>query len=418
MRCAGFFLGVLLLCRAGAEGEDVLWLRSGARLRGEIRAVGDGAVRMRPRWAEEETAVPLGQVDSLVVGRGAGVSAERAEHRVWFGNGDRLRGTVTGRDAENFGLRIAEGAELTVRKDQVVRVEAEPAAEAVLWEDGGRLADWEVQPAGAGPETMLEFGGGFVFASGPGVMLSRALPELPERFVLEYALRPVADPFAVRVVAFSEGAFVRGPGGANFMHQNSQVHAQVFQEDGGAVTWREALEVPEGSWQRVQVFVDAVRGREWFFLNGREVAAWDLARTEALRGTGRWLGFQVQHSRLGVQVAEVRLLRWDGTFPLRETERFGTETSALRLQANRADEAEVRLRPGGDVLTLRVLELTEEALVARGDGFEGEVRIPRGRVEAVRFPWRDAAGGRLPGGLSIDLDTPILLQNLREGGKP
>jgi hypothetical protein len=219
-------------------------------------------------------------------------------------------------------------------------------------------------------------------------------------------------------VAFSEGPFQRGPGGAYFMHQNSQVHAQVFQEGGEAVTWREALDAPEGSWQRVQVFVDTARNREWFYLNGAEVAAWDLARPEAVRGAGRWLGVQIQHSRLGVQLAEVRLLSWDGSFPLRETERFGPETSALRLRQRRAEEAEVRLRPGGDVLTLRMVSLTEDELVARGEGFAGEVRLPRDRVEAVRFLWRGDGAAPVPGGLSIDLDTPILLQGLREGGRP
>lgn len=432
-----FFLGVFL-CGFSLAGWDVLVLKSGAELQGNLHQIRASTARFEPRWSETITDIPLWEIEAVFLGSDAATDRESHgdritfSHRITFSDGDRLTGTLAGRTENTLSLRLDGGTVLEVLQDRVQQVETLPGVEDLLLEDPMKISLWQGQDIRpmhhAMPQvlsmqsTPVEMAGSWFFPPGSGSVLFRKLGDLPNRFLLEYAIRPQGVPFMVTVVAFGQHPRQRGVGSMQFMHQNVHIQSQIFQEGPGAdslVTWREQHDVPAGEWQRFQVFVDRTLNKAWMYLNGQALREWPMVYADAEKElTGRWLGVQVQHNAGGIQIAGLELTAWNGDFPPRLVETFERPKMESLIRGRRANEAEVHLRAHSDRLTLRVREVTATHVVAGGDDFVGEVRLPRGMVQGLRFPWMQRQGRAEPA-LSIDLDTPILqLRGLQEGGRP
>ncbi len=448
---------VLLICsfRLLAEGDDLLVLRSGAELQGRFLSLQGSRVRFQPRWSENPSVLPVGEMEAVFFGGAEGNPTGSATHRALFWDGDRLTGKLLAREEDTLSFRLEGGETVEVLTSQIHSLETRPSGDDLLLEDLMDAGTWQSQgmpgmarqggavqvQAGIRIQAMhmnnmpmqinahlqtrnafpLESGGSWFFDAGQGFSLYRSVPDLPERFRLAYALRPLGGAFLIHVGAFTPQPFQRGAGGMHFMHQNSHIQGQSFHEQsnpGGErppmVNWREQTTLPEGHWQEFEVFVDQTRNRAWMRLNGEPMQEWEVA-FDPENESGRWLSLQIQHNVAGVQLAGIELTRWDGSFPGRQVERFESAGDKPPVRSRRSREAEIRLRRYPDKLTLRVREITETHVIAEGGGFAGEVRLSRGQVAGLRFPWMSGGSGTVPG-LSIDLDTPILqMQPLPRG---
>jgi hypothetical protein len=449
----------LMMCvpfRLTAEGYDWLILRSGDGLQGTLLSLQGSRVRFQPRWSESVTVLPAGEVEAVFFGdSGEPAVRENPTHRVTFLDGDRLTGRVIARKDATLTLRVDGEVTLELFSSGIHSLETLAAGDGLLVEDPMAIDRWQGQdprgmpvqglqlqmlrgapgiplnppPARRAPAPRdeavhpLVLGGSWVFAAGQWLSLYRELPALPERFRLAYSIRSPGGAYVVNVGAFTRQPLQRGTGGMFFVHQGPYVQTQGFPEKDGPdadrarmVNWREQVDVPEGQWQQIEVFVDRSRDLAWMRVNGNEVHVWEMRFASEIPA-GRWLSFQTQHPPAGLQIAGIELSRWDGTFPGRQVERFADSGDVPAVRSRRMLEAEIRFRAHPDMLTLRVREITADRVVAEGEGFAGLVILPRSRLAGLRFPWMSGGTGALPG-LSIDLDTPVLqLQSLPGGGR-
>jgi len=447
----------LMMCvpfRLAAEGDDWLILRSGAGLQGTLLSLQGSRVRFQPRWSESVTVLPVGEVDAVFFGDSEGPAArESPTHRVTFLDGDRLTGRVIARRDGTLTLRVDGEVTLELFSSGIHSLETLAAGDERLLEAPMAIDRWQRQHPGGMPVQGLQLqalrnahgiplnpppargapaprdeavhplllGGSWVFAAGQWLSLYRELPALPERFRLAYSIRSPGGAYVVNVGAFTRQPLQRGTGGMFFVHQGLHVQAQGFPEKDGPdgdrtrmVNWREQVDVPEEQWQHIELFVDRSGDRAWMRINGEEVHEWQMSFASEMPA-GRWLSFQIQHPLAGLQIADIEVSQWDGTFPGRRVERFADSGGASAVRSRRTREAEIRFRARPDMLTLRVREITADRVVAEGEGFAGPVILPRSRLTGLRFPWMSGGTGALPG-LSIDLDTPVLQLQPLPGG--
>lgn len=411
------FVTILFSLRVSAEGSDWLILRSGDRIKGALISLEGGEVRFMPRWSDQVTVVPIGKVDALFFGQSVVASDSlRVTHRIRFVDGDRLSGSLLARRGGTLWFRLEEGTRLAVKAARIAVLETLPDEALILLEESMIPERWQHQGPSVHPVMQ---GGSWVFGVDQWVSIFRELPTLPDSFRLSYSIRSPDGSFFMNVGAFTPQPFHRGSGGMFLMHQGTHVQMQGFPETRASerapvqdVQWREATGVPEGAWQEIDLYVDRKREQAWMVINGETLQSWRMS-FDPERLDGRWLSFQMQHPQGSLQIADIEWVRWDGSFPGRRVERFEV-SSPQPLSARRTQEAEIRFRNRPDMLTLRVREITTDRLIAEGEGFEGGVVLPRSMLEGLRFPWMPGGSDALPG-LSIDLDTPVLLQSEHRG---
>lgn len=441
-----------------ADAGDLLILRSGAELQGRFVSLRGSRVRFQPRWSENASVLPIGEIDAVYFGEPGRTEAETPTHRVTFLDGDRLTGRLIDRDEEILTFRVDGDVTLRMFPSSLQSLETLPSGEDLLLDNPMEIDLWQTQampgmrmqggnvqafrgaqvvrinnlpqqlnamphidPASAHP---TKLGGSWFFAPGQGGSLIRELSELPERFRLAYSIRSPGGTFLLNVGTFTRQPFQRGTGGMFFVHQTSHVQGQIFPEkddpDTGRppmMNWREQISSPDSQWQHVELFIDRPRNLARMTVNGEQVQEWAMT-FDPEEMSGRWLSLQIQHNVAGLQIADIELARWDGSFPGRDMEIFSASGASRVVRSRRSQEAEIRFRSRPDMLTLRIREITEDKVVADGDGFAGPVTLPRTLLAGLRFPWMRTGTGALPD-LSIDLDTPILqLQTLPAGGRP
>lgn len=403
---------ILLSLRLFAEASDWLIFRSGDRLKGDLIALEGGVIRFMPRWSDQTTVVPVRKVEAVFFGESAGAfESWRATHRIKFVDGDRLSGSLRARRGGTLSFRLEDGTPLAVQSARVAALETLPEEALILLEESMVPERWQHQ--GPSAHSLMQ-GGSWVFGADQWVSVFRQLPPLPDRFRLSYSIRSPDGAFFVNVGAFTPQPFQRGTGGMVLMHQGTHVQVQGFPEiptgertPSRDVQWREATGVPEGAWQEIDLYVDRKREQAWMVINGKTLQSWRMS-FDPERLDGRWVSFQVQHPQGSLQIADIEWVRWDGNFPGRRVERFEV-SSPQPVRPRRTQEAEIRFRNRPDMLTLRIREITRDRLIAEGEGFAGEVILPRSMLAGLRFPWMPGVSDVLPG-LSLDLDTSVLLQ--------
>lgn len=453
-----FLLAGLLSLFSFAESGDLLVLRSGAILQGRFLGMQEARITFQPRWSETAVVLPLRDMKAVFFGESAeSDSGGLPGHRIEFRDGDRLSGRIFSRGEDTIRMEVNSEISVTVLSAAVQTIETFPSETDLLLEEPMAFDRWQgqgmpgmamarvqlgagnVMPAqamaalgfpmqargdGGGREGRpLEVGGSWFFGPGEHFSVFRALPDLPERFRLSYAVRSLGGAFMMNVGAFTRQPFSRGAGGMLFTHQNSHMHGQAFSEQPdpatgqpGTANFRENLEIPDLQWHRIELYVDRVKHRAWMYVNGVRLQEWDMV-FESGAVSGRWISLQGQHSVEGIQLTELYVSHWDGNFPGRQLESFPAESPTALRRARRSREAELRMRSQTDRLTLRVLEITQTSVIADGEGFEGVVEIPRRHLLGLHFPWMAAPGGT-DGGLSIDLDTPQLPLRMLPGERP
>jgi hypothetical protein len=440
---------VLLPSVFAAGPHDIVVLQGGSEMQGTLESLRGGRLRFQPRWSENAAVFPVSELEAVFFGDSGAPPERPAGHRITFRDGDRLTGRLLARRENILRFAPASGVVVDILKERVLTLETLPPDRDRLLKQGMDLNQWQtnlaaghmnavrVMPARGinnmpvqlnhmmqtEPVLPQELGGTWFFPASKGISIFRELPDLPERFRLDYSIRTPGGNFLLNVGLFTHQPLHRGAGGMFVMHQNLQVHAQIFPEVFDAndprppiTNWRNPVEFGEGEWQHFEVYVDRPGKRGWMMLNGNQVQEWEIQMGSDTM-TSRWLSFQIQHNQGGLQLGGLELTRWDGTFPSREIETFGPTAGEAVPRGRGPNEAEIRFRGYPDLLTLRIREITSTHVVADGYGFEGPVRLPREQLAGLRFPWLQPGQGPVPG-LSIDLDTPVLQMELLPGRRP
>ena len=299
--------------------DDIMDFLNGDRLRGDLVALNlaEEQLLWRHKGVKEPITFQLTGVAHVdLLPRKASALAAHS-NVVQLINGDQLRGDLVTLDAEKLVLNTWYAGSLVVRRDQLALIQPSSKPSATLYEGPtDDLAGW-VAPAFMGGTSHLGWtchrG---MLTPGEGRSLGRHIPNMPDQVQIEFEVA------VHKSKSFSFSFFLQDPqngGGDNdaymlkFFGDNVQLSRIVHNEgsqDLGSVQLGDRH--AERKREMITLLADRKERRFALLLDGRLLREWKDSRE--FKGQGDAIMF-LTHQRGALQIAKIKVSRWDGTLP-------------------------------------------------------------------------------------------------------
>lgn len=391
------------------------------------------ALTFLPRWTHVPSTAGFRFLEGISFHRTPSHEAPPPRATLHLTNGDRLEGELTGVSPQWLEWKSPWGQSLRVRRDMVGRVDFPPPESMLL--DHGVIPPslWSLMAPGGNRLEPEPVAGALMLPQGVSATLTRTLPQLPERFFLEFSMATRGVPFNYQMNLLGTHDAVRSPGililNANQMH----LFVREIEANG---RMRQIVRVDldrEGPHRtRFRVYVDTGKRKGWFAMEGQERVGWDLAEHITPGAEGVVFTLRVQQSQTPFFLESYKMARWDGSFPNQQAAPVrpaldsivlhdntviqgrleGSRENVVLLSVDNGEAREIsldsvssiqpavngrrqpRLRgrnveirfpdlPGRLTLALRAIEA--DALHGAGDAWEEELRVPLNALDSIRF---------------------------------
>ncbi len=439
MRCTA----LLLLSAIALVRGDEIRIRNAEPFQGRLLDLRGAVARVWPVWSLDPVEIPLARLEQWSrEERVPGVGEETpANLRVRLRNGDILYLRFEEIDRDWIRGTTTWGEPVALRRTMVSVLEWMPDAERIRLDDVGRGEEWEPLQ-GASPRKIAS---SLHFPPGAMGMYFRELPPFPPKFLLEIRLRLVeGDPiFGLGVstpqAVGGEGLFsLRSHRESIFVLENMGGRGRF-----GAQPTRTLPPLKERVMD-LRLYGDKEANTFALWINGDRALRWKLTKADidqAFKGGGMVLNCQTGASlvleelrlvagvpapedaealrpcpdryrfllRNGDQM-EGQLLRGGkerlflasaelGEIPLRvrSVDRIAFPEDGGRLPRRMARDVELRCSSTGDKLTLSMDSFDGEAFVGSSEMLEKPLRIPRDRVDLLRFNLYSSGGREVVG---------------------
>lgn len=470
-RSVFYLLLFFVTFRAPAEGElpfQRVRMQSGDAFHGRLMDMEAGHLSFQPRWSLNATRIPLQAVNYLHFPAARTAEDTQAPAWVHFTNGDRLGGHLLGIDDAGVHWVTRWDQRILLTASMVREIRIEPPEDAFYLRGTLPVDAWQVGGMRRGhleDEMMVGMSGALFISSLHNPTLSRELPELPEKFLLEFSLHAEEETFGTTISILAPSVHARGPGTIYLQINQRHLFMQLLSSDRrNNVSWREEMPPHAATHQKFQFFMDLKSGKMVLFLNGRKLHEWESVETQDLIGTsGLMFSSRFMQSGGGRRFSGFRMLRWDGeSLPEDENLRDGQRHS-VRLQngdmlkgdlhsvtashlrmvlvdgegkagehreipleavadirfpeptrqtpRKRAQDAVIRTHGEGELFHGRVLGLKDGVLRVGGALWEEPLAVPFDELALMQFNVHPVAGQDGGNGLSIDLGESLLLSN-------
>lgn len=446
--------------------QEELLLLNGNRLTGRVLETRGPHLVFQPRWSQVSTDISLREVDSLVfAGERSHRDLSRA-HQLLLVNGDLLAGRLVSLDEHAARWRTPWGAEWTLARAHVREIRFPPPSEDVFVSGTLPLDDWEITPLGRPDHEVFFLAEGDAITVRPRAManLTRRLPRLPKRLVLEFTVRNDTENFSYNISLFNSPGAMRSPGSMVLQTNRRQLNMQVLGAERNRHTfWRENLPPGSEHERRYRLFVDWEANKARLDVNGAPVREFDLPADQKFAGTPRTLLFQFAHQGSHIRLEGLRLFAWKGdtdawdaseaetrdvlvlwgagplqgrllgmkdgrvrfqvadgeiqTHPLHELQAIMTRRDGRAVSRARPSDVMVGLGSGRDRLTFSGFSLATDTMTGSGNGWQGELSLPRAEARAAWFNIHHTPGTAVDP-LSFDLEDSFLQLPAGGGGAP
>lgn len=384
IRFPGWWKTLLLLipvAAAGVQGPGELRFLNGDQLYGSVIGIESGRLLVSLPWEDMPLKVPARYVGMMVEpdrDQEQRSSLPVPSARMTLVNDDKLELNSFSLEDEEYQVTTVWGGELVFPRTMVKELTLlEPDARIVI--DGvGPLRDWEIPEVpnlNLPPPHPIPHGVQFNARSS----MKRRMPDNLSRFILEYTVTLPEHHYHLQVSLDGQpgGRQTNAPN-LTLTHSPNRMNFNAVQNTGRGQANNRAnwmVQLPDLPHQlHVRWYVDRVDANFGLQVNGQWIHLWDLADFDFRGGRERpWLTLRYQHGTSPAQFTHLRVFSWNGVLP----EEVHLDDDDFQAEAER-----VILR-NGDVLTGRVIGLDEAFLHIRTPE-QPELRVPIRQVSRIR----------------------------------
>lgn len=299
-------------------GDQVLELTDGSQLHGRLVALAKSEVVWQRADATEPLSFTPQEVRRIVLAPAKSDKPAASNATVKLAGSDWLAGQLTGFADGKFSLQIGTDRPLEIPREKVEWLYLSPQISPDTY-------DGPLGPMGlAGWETALEPGAGWDYADGALVAknaspILRHFDALPEKVDLQFTAGDGGTNNRGLTLWIQPGNRTRGyVKGSCFLRFQSNTVNGNYSTGGEMKNFNANIpeEKDDRKLTRYRLLFDRVGGRLVIFVNGRQIADWDLPETTEPSATGN-LSWQPSYwsSNMAWTLSNIRVQPWDGALP-------------------------------------------------------------------------------------------------------
>lgn len=410
---------------ADPAGDQVMELTDGSQLHGKLIALGKSEVVWQRADATEPLVFTPQEVRRLVLAKTVANQGQRSDTTLKLSGSDWVAGQLVSFDGQKFLLNIGTEKPVEIPRERVEWLASAPTGSPDSY-------DGPVGPMGmAGWDTAVESGANWDYADGALVAknaspIVRQFDLLPDKIDIQFTAGDGGTNNRGLTLWLQPGTRARGYGKGscylrfqtNTVNANYSTGEQMKNFSANIVEEKE-----ERKLTRYRLLFDRHEGRLVVFVNGKQVADWDLPESTEPPVNGN-LSWQPSYwsSNMAWTLSNVRVQPWDGMVPP-DGDEAGKDFLSVGKESRRAGALEkasaeaytfsgnevsrklptlIRLAPTGEVeppggAIARVWLARRGEIDVTGIGFRegvlrvrasfgGELSLPATAVRAIEFP--------------------------------
>ena len=299
-------------------GDQVMELTDGSQLHGKLLSLGKNEVVWQRADATEPLTFTPQEVRRLVLSKTEGGTPPRADATIKLSGSDWLAGQLTAFDGQRFQLKIGMERAVEIPRERVEWIATSPTQSPDAY-------DGPMGPMGmAGWDAAIESGANWDYADGALVAknaspIVRQFEVLPDRMDIQFTAGDGGSNNRGLTLWIQPGTRARGYGKgscylrfqSNTINGNYSTGDQMKNFSANIVE-----EKDDRKMTRYRLLFDRREGRMVIFVNGKQVADWDMPECDEPLVNGN-LSWQPSYwsANMAWTLSSIRLQPWDGALP-------------------------------------------------------------------------------------------------------